>query len=59
MDVSGELRGLKIKLTSLPFDIWFRDLQCPANEVDMMLRAFYLLDERGADGVVGGCDVYE
>jgi len=24
-----------------------------------MLRAFYLLNERGADGVIGGCDVYD
>jgi len=24
-----------------------------------MLHAFYFLDERGVDGVVGDCDVYE
>jgi len=24
-----------------------------------MLRAFYFLDERGANGVVNGCNVYE
>jgi len=24
-----------------------------------MLRALYFLDERGTDGVVDGCDVYE
>jgi len=24
-----------------------------------MLCAFYFLDKRGTDGVVGGCDVYE
>ena len=35
----------------------FRILQGSANEVDMMLCALYILDERGANGVVGGCDV--
>jgi len=46
MGVGDGLRGLRMGPAS-------------ANEVDRMLRAFYFLDERGADGVVGGCDVYE
>ena len=37
----------------------FRILQRSANKVDRMLRAFHFLDEHDADGVVGGCDVYE
>ena len=36
----------------------FRILQRSANEVDGMLRALYILDKRGADGVVRGCDVH-
>jgi len=57
MGVGGVLRGPKIGPTSLPFDI--RVLQRSAHKIDRVLRAFYFLDKRGADGVVGGCDVYE
>jgi len=24
-----------------------------------MMRAFYFWDKRGADGIIGGCDVYK
>jgi len=35
----------------------FKILQRSADKVNRMLRAAYILDKRGADGVLGGCDV--
>ena len=59
MGVSDELRGRKIGPISPPFDIWFQDLAafCLRSRQDVACLLF--LDKRGADGVVGGCDVYE
>ena len=59
MGVGGELCGPRTGLASPPFDIWFQDLAafCLRSRQDVACLLF--LDKRGADGVVGGCDVYE
>jgi len=59
MGVGGVLHGPKIGPTFLPSDIWFQDLATFCSQNNRMLCVFYFLDKRGADGIIGGCDVYK
>ena len=37
----------------------FRILKCSAHKIHRMLCAFYFLNKRCADGIVGGRDIYQ
>jgi len=59
MGGGGVLRGPKIGLVFYHLIPGFRILKCSAHKIHRMLCAFYFLNERCVDGIVGGRDIYQ
>jgi len=57
MGAGGKLRVTRIGQLFHHLVSGFRILQCSVDKVNKMLCAAYILNKRGTDCVIGGCDV--